>query len=164
MCSHGCKLGSAIRRAQKQPLARPVAKSHGSALPTALWASGRARYDEHGMLSTAEFDVLVEDALRRIPMRFRRRMHNVAIVVEKEPPRPGLLGLYHGRPLTSRSVFEGFTMPDKITIYQGPHERMSRTREELEQVVIDTVWHEIAHYFGMDERQVRRAERERSRK
>src|SRR5438128_1499128 len=89
-------------------------------------------------------------------------MHNVAIVVEKEPPRSGLLGLYQGRPLTSRSVTEGFAMPDKITIYQRPHERLSRSRTELEQMVADTLWHEIAHYFGMDEHRVRRAERERA--
>src|SRR5262249_3150514 len=103
----------------------------------------------------------VENALRLIPSRFRRRMQNVAIVVEAEPPRPGLLGLYQGRPLSQRSVFENFAMPDKITIYQGPHERMPRTPAELEQMVADTVWHEIAHHFGMDERRVRRAERRR---
>ena len=93
------------------------------------------------------FELLVENALRCIPWRFCRRMKNVAIVVEQEPPRPGLLGLYQGRPLASRSVFEGFTMPDKITIFQGPHERLSRTRAELEQMVADTVWHEITHHF-----------------
>jgi predicted Zn-dependent protease with MMP-like domain len=114
------------------------------------------------VLAPAEFELLVEDALRLIPWRFRRRMNNVAIVVESEPPRPGLLGLYQGRPLANRSVFEGFTLPDKITIFQGPHERLSRTREELEQMVADTVWHEIAHHFGMDEREVRRAERKRA--
>jgi predicted Zn-dependent protease with MMP-like domain len=114
------------------------------------------------VLAPAEFELLVEDALRLIPWRFRRRMNNVAIVVEKEPPRPGVLGLYQGRPLANRSVFEGFTMPDKITIFQGPHERLSRTRDELEQMVADTVWHEIAHHFGMDEREVRRAERKRA--
>ena len=115
------------------------------------------------MLSPEEFDRLVENALRRIPRHFRRRMHNIAILVEKEPPRPDLLGLYQGRPLTSRSVFEGFSMPDRITIYQGPHERMSRTHRELKQMVEDTIWHEIAHYFGMDESRVRRAEWKRSR-
>jgi predicted Zn-dependent protease with MMP-like domain len=115
------------------------------------------------VLTLAEFELLVEDALRLIPWRFRRRMNNVAIVVEREAPRPGLLGLYQGRPLASRSVFEGFAMPDKITIFQGPHERLSRTREELEQMVADTVWHEIAHHFGMDEGEVRRAERRRRR-
>ncbi len=95
-------------------------------------------------------------------MRFRRRMQNVAIVVEPEPARAGLLGLYQGRPLASRSVFEGFALPDKITIYQGPHERMARSAEQLEQMVTDTLWHEIAHHFGMDEPRVRRAERERA--
>jgi predicted Zn-dependent protease with MMP-like domain len=111
------------------------------------------------VLSAAEFDRLVESALRDIPKRFRRHLKNVAIIVEQEPPRPGLLALYQGHPLTRRSVFQGFTMPDRITIYQGPHERMSRTPAELTKMVADTIWHEIAHYFGMDEPQVRRAER-----
>ena len=113
------------------------------------------------VLTSSEFELLVEHALRRIPLRFRRRMKNVAIIIEKEPPQEGLLGLYQGNPLTKRSVFEGFAMPDKITIFQGPHERLSRTKPELEQMVFDTVWHEIAHYFGMDELRVRRAERRR---
>lgn len=112
-------------------------------------------------MDAEEFDQLVERALRRIPARFRSRIENVAIVVEQEPPRPGLLGLYQGVPLTNRGVSDSFRMPDKITIYQGPHERMSRSLEELEQMVADTVWHEIAHYFGMDEARVRRAERKR---
>ncbi len=105
-----------------------------------------------------DFDALVERAFRKIPRRFRRRLDNVVLVVEQEPPRPDLLGLYHGRPLTQRSVSDGFVLPDRITIYQGPHERMSRTPAELEKLVEETVWHEIAHYFGMNERQVRTAE------
>ena len=116
------------------------------------------------MLPPDEFDRIVEDGLRLIPPRFRRRMSNVAIVVEAEPPRPGLLGLYQGRPLANRSVFESFALPDKITIYQGPHERMARNPDELRQMVADTVWHEIAHHFGMDERRVRRAEQMRRRR
>ena len=100
-------------------------------------------------------------------------MKNVALVVEDEPsgatgagrvPRGGtLLGLYQGRPLTARSVFETFAMPDRITIFQGPHERMARSPAHLEKLVEETVWHEIAHYFGMDENQVRKAERRRRR-
>ena len=82
-------------------------------------------------------------------------------MVEREPPRPGLLGLYQGVPLTNRSVGDSFRMPDQITVYQGPHERMARNPIELEKIVADTVWHEIAHYFGMDEGRVRRAERKR---
>jgi predicted Zn-dependent protease with MMP-like domain len=114
-------------------------------------------------MSPAEFDALVEKALKVVPLRFRRRLHNVVFVVEPEPPRPGLLGLYHGRPLIYRSVSESFTMPDRITIYQGPHERMARNPRHLLALVRETVWHEVAHYFGLDEREVRRAERNRRR-
>ncbi|HLK48219.1 MAG TPA: metallopeptidase family protein [Bryobacteraceae bacterium] len=124
-----------------------------------------------------EFDRLVAAAYARIPARFRKRLKNIAVVVEAEPtaaqlaragfpkspngPRGTLLGLYEGRPLTSRSVFEPFAMPDRITIFQGPHERMARTPEHLKQLVEETVWHEVAHYFGMNEPQVRAAERAR---
>ena len=106
-----------------------------------------------------EFEKIVERAVQRIPPAFRKRIENVAIIVEPEPPRRGLLGLYQGVPLTERSVYDGFRMPDKITIYQGPHERMAHNPEQLEEMVAETVWHEIAHYFGMDEAEVRRAER-----
>jgi predicted Zn-dependent protease with MMP-like domain len=119
-----------------------------------------------------EFDGLVADACARIPARFRRRLKNVAILVEPEPssaqlargrvPRGGtLLGLYEGRPLPSRSVFEPFAMPDRITIFQGPHERLASSPEHLARLVEDTVWHEVAHYFGLNEREVRAAERRR---
>lgn len=110
-----------------------------------------------------EFDQMVERAIRAIPARFRRRLHNVAFVVESEPPRPGLLGLYHGRPLPHRSVSDPFAMPDRITIYQGPHERLARDRAHLQKMLDDTVWHEVAHYFGLDEARVRRAEFRRRR-
>jgi predicted Zn-dependent protease with MMP-like domain len=113
------------------------------------------------VLFESEFDALVTRALRHIPPRFRKYLRNVAIIVEPEPARPGLLGLYQGHPLTTRSTGNSFTMPDRITIYQGPHERTARNPAELEQMVADTVWHEIAHYFGMDEARVRRAERKR---
>ena len=123
-------------------------------------------------MQPAEFDRLVNDAYQRIPPRFRRRLKNLAMIVEAEPSpaqlargRVGrgstLLGLYEGRPLTSRSVFDAFAMPDRITIFQGPHERMARDPAHLAKLVEGTVWHEVAHYFGMDELQVRAAERRR---
>ena len=116
------------------------------------------------------FDQIVERALSNIPARFRSRMNNVAVVVEDEPaltqleakgvsPGTTLLGLYEGRPLAHRSVFEPFRLPDRITIFQGPHERIARNREDLERLVEQTLWHEIAHHFGMTEREVRAAER-----
>jgi predicted Zn-dependent protease with MMP-like domain len=123
-------------------------------------------------MTTDEFDRLVGAAYARIPARFRKRMKNIALLVEPEPspqqlargrvPRGStLLGLYEGRPLTARSVFDSFTMPDRITIFQGPHERLARDPEHLARLVEDTVWHEVAHYFGMDEAGVRAAERRR---
>jgi predicted Zn-dependent protease with MMP-like domain len=123
-------------------------------------------------MSADEFDQLVNAAYARIPARFRRRMKNIALLVDPEPsthqlargrvPRGStLLGLYEGRPLTARSVFDSFTMPDRITIFQGPHERLARDPEHLARLVEDTVWHEVAHYFGMDEAHVRAAERRR---
>ncbi|MFN7923861.1 MAG: metallopeptidase family protein [Bryobacteraceae bacterium] len=114
-------------------------------------------------MSPAEFDSVVEDAIRAIALRFRRRIDNVTFVVEQEPPRPGLLGLYQGTPLPNRSHADSFRMPDRITIYQGPHERMALNRVHLEEIVHETVWHEVAHYFGMNEHQVQRAERRHAR-
>ncbi len=125
-------------------------------------------------MQPAEFDLLVEQAYAAIPARFRKRLKNVAVTVEAEPSAAQLgrgrvpygntlLGLYEGRPLTKRSVFDSFAMPDKITIFQGPHERLARSPEHLAQLVKETVWHEVAHYFGMDELQVRAAERKRRR-
>ncbi len=123
-------------------------------------------------MTPQEFDKLVERAYAKIPGRFRKRLANVALIVEPEPSPQQLaaagvasgctlLGLYHGRPLIHRSVSDGFVMPDQITIFQGPHERLARTAAHLEKMVEDTVWHEVAHYFGMDERRVRAAERRR---
>ena len=111
-----------------------------------------------------DFDRIVSRAVARIPARFRRYLRNVLIAVEPEPPSPGLLGLYEGTPRTQRSVSDPVRFPDRITIFQGPHERMSRSVPELEQHVFDTVWHEIAHFFGLDENEVLRAERRRGRR
>jgi predicted Zn-dependent protease with MMP-like domain len=112
-------------------------------------------------MSPDEFDRLVDEAMEVIPPRFRRKLKNVVFIVEPEPPKPGLLGLYEGRPLTTRSVYDPFGVPDRITIYQGPHERMSRSPAHLRKLLEETIWHEVAHYFGMDEIRVRRAERRR---
>jgi predicted Zn-dependent protease with MMP-like domain len=126
-------------------------------------------------MNPADFDRLVEAACSRIPAQFRRRIANLAFLVEAEPsaaqlargrvPRGNtLLGLYEGRPLPMRSVSDSFTMPDRIIIFQGPHERLARSPGELAQLVEETVWHEVAHYFGLNEREVRAAERRRARR
>jgi predicted Zn-dependent protease with MMP-like domain len=123
-------------------------------------------------MDSRAFDELVERALAKLPRRFRARMRNLAVVVESEPSKSQLrrmggsrgstlLGLYEGRPLTERSVSDGFVLPDRITLFQGPHERLARDLDHLREMIEDTVWHEVAHYFGMDERQVRAAESRR---
>jgi predicted Zn-dependent protease with MMP-like domain len=117
------------------------------------------------MKTTArEFEALVERALAALPARYRAHLANVLIVVENEPREAGLLGLYEGRPLTERGSLEPAAMPDRITIYQRPHERASRNARELREMVAETVWHEVGHFFGMDERQTRNAERRRARR
>jgi predicted Zn-dependent protease with MMP-like domain len=96
------------------------------------------------------FESLVADALDDLPEEFARRMENVAVVVEEEPEGP-LLGLYQGVPQTRRGPgYTGF-LPDRITIYRGPIERRARTPQELAAAVRKTVWHEIAHHFGISD-------------
>jgi predicted Zn-dependent protease with MMP-like domain len=103
------------------------------------------------------FEQLVGDALDELPADLAALMSNVAVTVEDEPP-PGsrLLGLYHGVPLGSRGPYYTGVLPDKITIYRGPIERMcGGDPERLRQQVRRTVLHEIAHHFGIsDERLV----------
>jgi predicted Zn-dependent protease with MMP-like domain len=77
-------------------------------------------------------------------------MENVEIVVE-DSGRAGLLGHYHGVPLTERgSSYAGY-LPDRITIYRRALEARARTPEDLAEQVRVTVWHEVAHHFGIDD-------------
>ena len=72
-----------------------------------------------------------------------------------------LLGLYEGVPQTRRGRYGiGGHLPDKITIFKIPIERIARSKVHLIQIVVNTVRHEIAHHFGMDEHRVRDAEHE----
>jgi predicted Zn-dependent protease with MMP-like domain len=109
-------------------------------------------------LERARFARLVRRAVMDLPAEFGRRMRNVEIVVDDEP-EPGrvaegqeLLGLYEGVPLTERAYAEPY-LPDRISIYRGPIQRMSTSPRRQAQIVRDTVMHEIAHHFGIsDER------------
>jgi predicted Zn-dependent protease with MMP-like domain len=117
----------------------------------------------------ARFEALVASALASIPKDFRDAMDNVAIVVEDEPsrallremeiePPDTLFGLYQGTPLTERSWGYGNTLPDRILLFQGPHEREARDERDLVISVGETLIHEIGHYFGMDEDQIEEIE------
>jgi len=120
------------------------------------------------------FDKLVERSLKRLPKKFLDVLKNVAIEVEAEPPDDvlddlgieddGLYGLYQGTPLTEREWNFGNVLPDRITIYQGPIERDAQTDEEVEEIVLDTVVHEIGHYFGFDDETLYEIEDEKAKK
>lgn len=104
-----------------------------------------------------DFDEAVRDALDSLPPDLADFMANVEVVVEDEPPRGlPLLGLYQGVPMTRRGSFYAGALPDKITVFSGPLERLygadpERLRREIRRVVL----HEVAHHFGIsDERLV----------
>ena len=104
-----------------------------------------------------DFEALVSDALDALPDDIAGLMTNVAVTVEDEPP-PGqpLLGLYEGIPWGRRGPYYAGALPDKITIYRGPIERIARgDPQQLRALVQRVVFHEIAHHFGIsDERLV----------
>ena len=115
------------------------------------------------------FTRLVEEALREIPRRFRDEMKNVAVVVEDDPPGhllaemeieppDSLFGLYQGTPLPERGWTYGNTLPDRISIYQGPIEDACEDDEEIRDCVAETVIHEFGHYFGMSEDEIEEIE------
>ena len=105
-------------------------------------------------LSEAEFEEAVGDALDSIPQELARAMDNVVVLVAQEPPPddPDLLGVYDGTPLTERDGWwDAGSLPDRITIFQGPLERMCDTTAELREEIAITVVHEVAHHFGIDD-------------
>jgi len=108
-----------------------------------------------------QFEALVAEAMAEIPERFRRLIDNVTVMVEDEsPPGTALLGLYHGVPFPHRSPGSyGNYPPDVIVIYQRPIERISRTNDDVKDHVRDTVLHEVGHYFGLGEAELREIER-----
>ena len=118
------------------------------------------------------FEQLVAEGVKAIPQKFLDKLSNVAVIVEDEPTeeqlkhnhvRRGwtLFGLYEGVPQTARGSSYGWVLPDKITIFQKPIEEAAHNQEEIKEIIKDTVWHEIAHHFGMNEGEVRTRERMR---
>jgi predicted Zn-dependent protease with MMP-like domain len=104
-------------------------------------------------IDPARFDEMVETALDGIPRELGRLMRNVAVMVEHEGGPRGLLGLYEGVPLTSRTGDYSMAMPDRITIYREAILRICRTEDEVVEEVRRTVIHEVGHHFGItDER------------
>jgi|SRR5579871_3466867 len=116
-------------------------------------------------MTREKFNQLVSEALDSLPAKFRRRIDNVAVLVEDRPPQeppsaPGqpkrlLLGIFHGVPLTQRSSFQLPTGPSEIVLYQKNIEAVCRSDEEIRRQVRRTVIHEFGHYFGMTEEQLK---------
>ncbi len=105
------------------------------------------------MMSEAEFELLVSDALDELPPDLAALIDNCVILVEDAPPpdEPGLLGLYDGIPLTERGTGYGGVLPDRIFIYRLPTLAICETAEDVREEVHITVVHEIAHHFGIDD-------------
>ncbi len=125
-------------------------------------------------MTQEKFEELVNEGIKAIPKKFLEKLDNVDIVIEDEPTPEQLrklrmkggsfiFGLYEGVPQTKRWHY-GQVLPDKITIFQKPIEKIARSETEVKKIVKNTVWHEIAHHFGMDERKVREAESRRKTK
>jgi predicted Zn-dependent protease with MMP-like domain len=119
------------------------------------------------------FEKLVQNSLRRLPRRFKQKLENISIEIE-DRPSPDLLkdmgiesgtlfGLYQGVPLTERGWNYGNVLPDRIVIYQQPIEAAASSSEEIEEIVRDTVMHEIGHYFGFSDYELDEMEDEKRR-
>jgi predicted Zn-dependent protease with MMP-like domain len=115
------------------------------------------------------FVEVVAQVLDNLPQQFRSRMQNVAVLVEDLPrqqriragrphgmgPRELLMGVFVGTPRTQKSVFDLSTGPDHIILYQKNIEAVCRDETEIREQIRLTIIHEIGHYFGMDEEQLR---------
>ena len=111
------------------------------------------------------FVKVVEEALDSLPQEFRSRIQNVAVLVEDVPPnqpspksgqqRQLLLGVFHGVPTTKRSIFDLPSGPDHIVLYQKNIEAVCSSEAEVREQIRLTVIHELGHYFGLDEEQLK---------
>lgn len=125
-------------------------------------------------MTQKKFEKLVNEAIKTIPEKFLKKLDNVVIFIKDEPNSYQgqflTLGLYEGIPQTERWHYSQ-VLPDKITIFKKPIEKLAfqeanlKLREEkIKQIIKETVWHEIAHHFGMNEKEVREGEKRRIKK
>lgn len=121
-------------------------------------------------ISDSEFDDLITRAMDKLPQRYIKNLDNVAITyaddpsleqLQKQGVRVGqlLLGLYEGIPLIQRSSGYTFVLPDKITLFKNPILMVSHNHDELFAQIKRTLWHEIAHHYGLDHDRIHKLER-----
>ena len=97
------------------------------------------------------FEEMVGTALDSLPDQLGRLMRNVAVTIEDGPGPRGLLGLYQGVPLTSRTTSYAGVLPDRITIYRRAICAICDTEDQVVEQVRRTVIHEVGHHFGIDD-------------
>jgi predicted Zn-dependent protease with MMP-like domain len=125
-------------------------------------------------ISDSEFEDYLNRAIESIPAPYNRRLENVAFIVDDYPtpqqriqlnlyPNETLFGLYEGVPLPARNGMLKL-LPDKITIFKGPLLAVCRTKQELRDQIGHTVWHEVAHYFGLDHKRIHELDNKRRQK
>ena len=120
-------------------------------------------------ISDKEFQALVSECIDAIPVKYQKHLGNVAFIIEDQPtkqqrlnlklhPHETLFGLYEGVPLPQRG---GNTklLPDKITLFKYPLQSASRDKSQLKEMIRNTVWHEVAHFFGLDHLRINELER-----
>ena len=123
-------------------------------------------------LKRKDFEKIVKEGIEAIPEKFLQKLKNVVIIIEAEPTSVQkkklnihqgwtLFGLYEGVPQLERGTNYTAVLPDKITIFQKPIEDEATDEKDIKEIVKNTVWHEIAHHFGMDEARVRQVESKR---
>jgi len=106
-----------------------------------------------------KFEELVKEAVLSLPLKIRKKMENISIVVE-DTPQKNLLGLYEGVPKNTWGRNFVSRLPDKITIFKESIENFARSEKETKELIRKVVWHEIAHHFGYDEEGIRKLEAE----
>lgn len=120
-------------------------------------------------ISNQQFEDIINEALEQLPQKYIKNLNNVAIVYEDEPTPAQiellklcgdqtLFGLYEGVPRTKRGAGYNLVLPDKITIFKNAALRFSRDLTHLKAQVKHTLWHEIAHHFGLDHRRIHNLE------
>ena len=113
-----------------------------------------------------KFEELVKEAVLSLPLKIRKKMENISIVVE-DTPQKNLLGLYEGVPKNTWGRNFVSRLPDKITIFKESivslcGKNFARSEEEIKKLIKKVVWHEVAHHFGYDEEGVRKLENNKS--
>jgi predicted Zn-dependent protease with MMP-like domain len=122
-------------------------------------------------ISDKEFEAIIADAMDTLPERFLAHVKNVAVVWDYDPspeqrakqhlrPDQTLLGLYEGIPLVKRGDNYNFVLPDKITIFKNPIVYFAQDLEAVKKQVKHTLWHEIAHHYGLDHERIHELEDE----